>query len=192
LHYCRHEYACRSLHAVEGDTTPGLRLFRCTLETFCVVGALTSRLVDLQGHRHLFGNGPHEAYQFAGDGDDDLVRVFPACQQFPIAFTEAYLRLPAEVLDGCGWCFEPELYMSTDFGGVAISPGPFDEGPTGMAIPSFGDGTLPTALPTGVFRGKQSQAFHALPGSVKARQVPQFRHRELHAAQGLEGRDHRL
>jgi hypothetical protein len=22
------------LHAVEGDTTPGLRLFRCTLETF--------------------------------------------------------------------------------------------------------------------------------------------------------------
>jgi hypothetical protein len=34
----RREYACRSLHAVEGYTTPGLRLLRYTLEPFSVVG----------------------------------------------------------------------------------------------------------------------------------------------------------
>ena len=30
----RHEYACWSLNAVEGYTTPELRLFPCTLATF--------------------------------------------------------------------------------------------------------------------------------------------------------------
>jgi hypothetical protein len=79
------------------------------LEACGVVGALAIRLVDLGGHRHLLGNGPHEAHQFTGDGAHDLVGVFPACQQFSIAFTEAYLRLLADVLDGFGLGFEPEL-----------------------------------------------------------------------------------
>jgi hypothetical protein len=34
----------RSLHAVEGDTTPGLCLFPFTLATFCVTGLTTIHL----------------------------------------------------------------------------------------------------------------------------------------------------
>jgi hypothetical protein len=46
LPHSRHEDACRSRHAVEGDTTPGLRLFQGTsvasqLPTFAVRGAIT-------------------------------------------------------------------------------------------------------------------------------------------------------
>jgi hypothetical protein len=42
----RHGDAYRALHAVEGDTTPGLRLFQGTSETsrlnrFAVIGAIT-------------------------------------------------------------------------------------------------------------------------------------------------------
>jgi hypothetical protein len=103
------EDTCRSLNAIEGDTTPGRRLLRCTLEARCVVGAPAVRVADLRGHWHLFGDGPHEADRFTGDGDHGLVCVFPACQQFSIAFTEADLRLPADVLDGFGLGFEPEL-----------------------------------------------------------------------------------
>jgi hypothetical protein len=46
LPHSRHEDACRSRNAVEGDTTPGLRLFQSTWEpsqvnTFAVMGAIT-------------------------------------------------------------------------------------------------------------------------------------------------------
>jgi hypothetical protein len=46
LPHSRHEDACRSRNAVEGDTTPGLRLFQYTLETsalktFSVMGSIT-------------------------------------------------------------------------------------------------------------------------------------------------------
>jgi hypothetical protein len=46
LPHSRHEDACRSRHAVEGYTTPGLRLFQGTSETsqvhtFAVMGAVT-------------------------------------------------------------------------------------------------------------------------------------------------------
>jgi hypothetical protein len=46
LPHSRHEDACRSRNAVEGYTTPGLRLFQGTSEpsqvhTFTVMGAIT-------------------------------------------------------------------------------------------------------------------------------------------------------
>jgi hypothetical protein len=46
LPHSRHEDACRSRNAVEGYTTPGLRLFQSTweisqLNTFAVMGAIT-------------------------------------------------------------------------------------------------------------------------------------------------------
>jgi hypothetical protein len=46
LPHSRREDACRSRHAVEGDTTPGLRLFQGTwetspLNTFAVMAAIT-------------------------------------------------------------------------------------------------------------------------------------------------------
>jgi hypothetical protein len=72
----RHEDACRSLNAVEGCTTPGLRLFRCTVENFLSCGLNDNLSIGHRGHRHLLGNSPHKAREFPGNGHDHLVRVF--------------------------------------------------------------------------------------------------------------------
>jgi hypothetical protein len=60
------------------------------------------RLVDLWGHGYLFGNGPHEADQFPGNSDDDLVHVFPAGEQLAIPLAEPHLGLPTDILDDFG------------------------------------------------------------------------------------------
>jgi hypothetical protein len=58
----RHEGFLQPLHAVEGDTLPGRRLFRWTLEPFYLGGALASSQSTLGCYRNLFGNGPHEPH----------------------------------------------------------------------------------------------------------------------------------
>src|SRR5215813_6976495 len=83
--------------------------------------------------------------------------------------------------------------MPAHFRWVPIRPGAFNEGATGMAIPGFGNGTLAASLATGVFRGNEAQKFHEFSGGIEARQVSElghggYGHRELDAAQGLEGR----
>jgi hypothetical protein len=60
-------------HAAEGDTTPGLRLCRCTLETLSEwnssQGCVTSRLVWVfHGDWHLRGHGPQAACPLTGHG----------------------------------------------------------------------------------------------------------------------------
>ena len=100
----RHEDACWSLHAVEGDTTPELRLFPCTLATFSMMGAVL--IHGLRCHGDLFGNGPHEPHQLTGDGDDDLVGMCAAGEQSAIAFPTPHLCLPADGLDDVGLVFQ--------------------------------------------------------------------------------------
>src|SRR3990172_12381990 len=51
------------------------------------------------GQRHEPGNGPGEGGHLSGNGDHDLVDVFAAGAQLPIAFAEPDLRLPAGRLD---------------------------------------------------------------------------------------------
>jgi hypothetical protein len=121
------------------------------------------------------GKSPHEAHQFTGNGHHDLIRVFASCPQLSIALTPSPWRFPAEVLDGFGWLFEPQVSMPPDVSRVARGLGPFDQGPTGMGIPGCGQGPLPASLATGVFRGDQPPAFHELRGIVAARQVPHLR-----------------
>lgn len=58
--------------------------------------------------------------------------------------------------------------MSTDVDVVAIRPEPLDEGVTRMHLAGFGDGTVPTSLPTGVCQGDQAQEFHEWPGRGKS------------------------
>ena len=69
-------------HAAEGDTTPGLRSFRCTLEPFrvtrfSVMRAIKSRL-GLTRRWAPPGNGPHEASQLTGNGHGDHRGMFAA------------------------------------------------------------------------------------------------------------------
>jgi hypothetical protein len=198
----RHEDACWSLHAVEGCTEPGLRTLPMHVENFSVENLFRSRCHHLgqwalRCHHHLLGDRPHEADELTGDGHDDLVGMFPACYQASVAFAQPHLRLPTDFLDGFGLCFQPELEMPTDFGGIAIGPGPFDQGSAGMGVTRFGDRTLPASLGTGILRGDQPQEFHELSGIIEACQVAEFRHRgdrdgELDPTQGLEGLDHRV
>jgi hypothetical protein len=95
-----------SLHAVEGDTTPGLRLFPCTLATFWVTGLTALRLEGLGCHGNLLGNGPQETDSFTGNGHHDLVGMFASGEQSAIAFTKPHLCLPADGLDDVGLVFQ--------------------------------------------------------------------------------------
>jgi hypothetical protein len=117
-----HKCACRSRHAVEGCTTPGLRLFRQTWQTCYVVDLRAIRLWDLWCHRNLCGHGPHKTGKFPGHGHDHLVGVCAAGHQASKAFTEPHLRLPTDVLDRFRQLFEPELQVAADFGGIPGRP----------------------------------------------------------------------
>jgi hypothetical protein len=70
------------------------------------------RLLGLGCDGHVFGNGPHKADQFTGNGHHELVDVFAASHQFSIAFTQSHLCLPADVLDGFGLRFQSQLQVS--------------------------------------------------------------------------------
>jgi hypothetical protein len=150
--------------------------------------------MGLGGHGYLVGNRPHEPHQLTGNGHDDLVGMFPVCQQASIAFAQSYLGFPADVLNRFGLLFQSELEMLADFGGIAVSPGTFHGGATRMRVAGFGDRTLPASRPRGIVRGDQPQEFHELSRIVEARQVAEFRycgdgHRTLDTTQGLEGLD---
>jgi hypothetical protein len=97
------------------------------------------------------GNGPQEAHQFPCNSHDHLVGMFPAGQQASIAFAQPHLGLPTDVLDGFGLCFQSQLQMAADFGGILIGPSAFNDGPTRMGLAGCGDGPLPASLATGIF-----------------------------------------
>jgi hypothetical protein len=133
-----------SLHAVEGDTTAGLRRFPCPWATGSMRGAVV--IHRLRGHGDLLGHGPHEPHQLTGAGDDDWVGRLPADQQSSVALTAPHRGCPAEVLDGFGRLFKPPLEGSPACGGVARGPGPCDQGPMGMGGAGCGHGPLPATL----------------------------------------------
>jgi hypothetical protein len=70
---------------------------------------MTTRLWGLRCHRNLFGDGPHKALQFPGNGYNHLVGVFASGQQASKAFAQPHLHLPTDVLDRLRKRFQPEL-----------------------------------------------------------------------------------
>src|SRR5262249_6825640 len=52
--------------------------------------------------RYLLGNGPHKRTEFPRDGNDHLVGIFPSGAQLSVAFAQAYLGLPTDLLDRLG------------------------------------------------------------------------------------------
>jgi hypothetical protein len=124
----------KPLNAIEGYTKPGLRLFRCTSETFCVRGAVALAPWAFGCYRHLFGNRPHKASKPTGNGHSDDIGVFAVCSQAPVAPTEPDLGLPADILDDFGLFFQARLQMPTDFGRIPVGPGAFDQSPSRLGV----------------------------------------------------------
>jgi hypothetical protein len=58
--------------------------------------------LTLWSQRDLLSNGPHKRTQFPRDGDDHLVGIFPSGAELAVAFTQAYLGLPTDILDRLG------------------------------------------------------------------------------------------
>ena len=183
------------LNAAEGYTTPGLRLFRCTLEIFSVLRLVALGLLALRYDGDLFGNSPHKSRELPGNGYRNDVGVFASGDESSVPFAQPDLGFPTAGLDEFGLFFQPQLQMSTDFRWVAIGPGAFHQDPAGMSVPGFGDRPLPASLGTGVFRGNQAQELHQLSWVLKTRQVTNFGHYgdghgKWHPTQGLQGLDH--
>ena len=112
-----------------------------------------------------------------------------------VAPTEPDLGLPSDVLDDFGLIFQAQWQMPTDFGRIPVSPGAFDQRPSRMGVPRFGNRPLPAMVASRVLRGNQPQEFHQFSWVLTTRQVADFGHHgdghgELHTPQGLEGLDH--
>src|SRR5262245_18045934 len=112
------------------------------------------RSQSLGRYRNLLSNGPHKRAQLTSNCDHDLIGVFAACTELPIASAEAHLGFPTDVLHRLEELFESELQVPTHFGGIAISPGPFYQGTPGMGISRLGDAALTAPLTRRVFRGR--------------------------------------
>jgi len=121
------EYAWPSRHAIEGDTTPGLRLWRCTLATFSVVSCNALCLVEPRVSQGPGGPRPHEPHQLTGHGHDHLVGMCPSGHQGggkALAPSHVAFQLMPGSL---GLLFQSALEMPADVGGVAVRPGAFHE-----------------------------------------------------------------
>lgn len=130
-------------------------------------------------------------FHLAGDGHHDLIDVFAPGHQAAVAFAEADLGFPANLLDGFGHFFHPQLQAATDFGRVAIGPRALHEDAAGMSVTGLGEAPLPASFPTGGFTGHQSPVAHQVAGRLEAREIAQFGDQgdgrgELNPAQCLE------
>src|SRR5262249_35161218 len=83
----RHEGFLPPLHAIEGCTQPGPRLFRCMGKTSCN-GLWACTGLGLWCQRDLLGHGPQKRPQCPGDGANHLGGVFPAGAQLAITFAQ--------------------------------------------------------------------------------------------------------
>jgi hypothetical protein len=68
---------------------------------------------------------PRQVFICTGHGPHDLVGMLAAGYQASIAWAQPHWGLPAEVLHGLGWGFQPPVAGPTDVGWVAVCPGAF-------------------------------------------------------------------
>ena len=107
-------------------------------------------------HRDLPCDIPHERGHLTCDGDRDLVGVQAACFQSTIAFAEAQLGLPGDVLCEAGRPFDTLLDVRGDLGRVLVSPGCFHQHAPGMGVAGFGDTAESPAWTAGIDRGDEA------------------------------------
>jgi hypothetical protein len=154
----------------------------------------TRALRYLSWYADLLRHGPHECTQFADDGHHDLMGVCAPGAPWSIPCAQPHLSLPPDLLKAFGHLFQPSLEMSTPLRRVAIGPGAFAQGASGMGLASLGEAALTTALASGICRRGEAEITSEWAGVVKSDEVSQFGHKghgdgELHPSQGLEGLD---
>src|SRR5216684_7238817 len=109
-------------------------------------GSLAPPLAALMGvlrsacrHRHLPGDGPDEARQFAGDrGGDDVGRLAGAGEP-AIARAQPQLPLPGDVADQLGLALLAQQQLAAEPGREAVAPGRLDQESAGSSIAGLGD-----------------------------------------------------
>jgi hypothetical protein len=138
------------LNAVEGYTTPGLRLGRCTLGNLLRSWLPLPSLSGLRYDGDLSGNSPHASSHLSGHGHGHKMSVLASCPEAPGTVPPPHVRFPTDVLDDCGVCFEAQLHMSADLRGIARGPGAFDEHAAGRGGACCGHRPLSALRPGGV------------------------------------------
>src|ERR1700756_4188172 len=125
-------------------------------------------------HRHLPGDGPHEASEFAGDrGGDDVGRLAGA-GKFAIARAQPQLRLPRDLADRPRLLLLPEQQLTADPGGKAVAPGRLDQQSTGGAVAGLGETAAFDAGTARMLGWHQTEIGHQLARVGKARELAQF------------------
>src|ERR1700732_430399 len=88
-------------------------------------------------HRHLPGDGPHEARQFAGDrGGDDVGRLAGAGEP-AIAPAQPPVPLPGEVAGQPGLALLPQQQLAAEPGRETVAPCRLDQQPRAAALPAL-------------------------------------------------------
>jgi len=88
-------------------------------------------------HRHLPGDGPHEARQFAGDrGGDDVGRLAGA-GELAIARAQPQLPLPGDVADQPGLALLPQQQLAAEPGRETVTPCRLDQQRRAAAFPAL-------------------------------------------------------
>jgi hypothetical protein len=193
------------LHAVEGCTPPGRRLFRepladgvaSRLRNAVAVGLQPRRVRGLHCDGHLPGEGPHAGHPCPSDGAHPRMDVCASGAQLAVAGAQPSWRLPTAILQRVRPHCESPRELAAHRGRLAVRLGPGDEGPPGRGVARFGEASLAPAVSPGSFRGEETASTHELSGVVNTGAVAQFRHEgdrhgALDAAEALECLAYRL
>ena len=133
-------------------------------------------------HRHLPGDGPHEARQFAGDRGGDNVGRLAGAGELAIARAQPQLPLPGDVADQPGLL--PQQQLAAEPGRETVTPCRLDQQPAGGGVPGFGSCSkdkVPVALDAFIpgFGGNQkSRRSQSITGETMSTQSRKKRERK--------------
>jgi hypothetical protein len=192
LPQARGESPLQPRNAVEGDPTPGLRLFQGSEQPLQLQEQYASLSFSRRRDGHLLGHGPHKGTPFPGDSDHDLLGLVACGYALTIPCAAPHLGLPAAGLERGRELFQAQLEMPTDRGGLAGGPGAFHQGTTRLGSAGLGQAALLPAPSTGIVRGWQPERMQELSRRLTACQIAPcgprgHGHGALDPAQGLEG-----